>query len=262
VVNFFDNTYAAGLSFYIASRFSTAAWLLFVAILTPLIRPTLLYHAIMTILSSVLWIASIHIAYPSNLGLIFVAVCIDLFGTNSVIPLLRILRAKYPSINIYDKFFNYLPGINIEHRVERTGAFVSLVFGYSVIRILFQSKADFPLNDFLGKGILALIQAFVFNWIYFEIDAWGVHVHAIRRHWVTTFTWSVAHLPFAVSFILAASTLSELVIAHDSANTNTEWLGEGYEAASKGEIEPSLRWFYCGGLGVAVGTSFASIRCY
>ena len=67
---------------------------------------------------------------------------------------------------------------------ERTNAFVTLVFGYSVVALLFQNKAAYGINAyvliifqvnlliqsrFFGKAILGLIQAFSFNWLYFEI---------------------------------------------------------------------------------------------
>ena len=67
---------------------------------------------------------------------------------------------------------------------ERTNAFVTLVFGYSVVALLFQNKAAYGINAyvihpissdcltqkrFFGKAVLGLIQAFSFNWLYFEI---------------------------------------------------------------------------------------------
>ena len=48
-------------------------------------------------------------------------------------------------------------------------AFVTLVFGYTVVAILYQSTTN-GIDTFFGKAILGLIQAFCFDWIYFEID--------------------------------------------------------------------------------------------
>ena len=36
--------------------------------------------------------------------------------------------------------------LNIEHKIERTNAFVTLVFGYSVVTMLFQNKAEYGIN--------------------------------------------------------------------------------------------------------------------
>lgn len=88
--------------------------------------------------------------------------------------------------------------------------------------------------------------------IYFEIDAYMVHVHAIRRHWLSSTVWSSAHLPFIMGYVLAASTLSQLVLAHDCSDTNPEDLGENYQGRSEPEVAKALRWFYCGGLGIAL----------
>jgi len=69
-----------------------------------------------------------------------------------------------------DKIYEFYPAINIEHKTERTNAFVTLVFGYSVVAIIYQNAASFGLNAFFGKAVLGLLQAFCFNWIYFELD--------------------------------------------------------------------------------------------
>ncbi len=55
-----------------------------------------------------------------------------------------------------------------------------------------------------------------------------------------------------MGYVLAASTLSRLVLAHDCADADPETLGEEYEAVSEAAVGQALRWFYCGGLGVAL----------
>lgn len=61
-----------------------------------------------------------------------------------------------------------------------------------------------------------------------------------------------AHLPFLLGYSLSAAALSRLVVAHDCQNANYEDLTEMYSAKSEEEISDGLRWFYCGGLGVAL----------
>lgn len=55
-----------------------------------------------------------------------------------------------------------------------------------------------------------------------------------------------------MGYILAASTLSQLVLAHDTPDADEHDLGHHYEDRSVGEIPVALRWFYCGGLGTAL----------
>lgn len=82
--------------------------------------------------------------------------------------------------------FDFYLAINIEHRVERNSAFVSLVFGYSVFEILYQNRFfSATTNANFGKACLLLIQAFAFKWMYFEIDLAHLHVHAILRHFIS-----------------------------------------------------------------------------
>jgi hypothetical protein len=54
-----------------------------------------------------------------------------------------------------------------------------------------------------------------------------------------------------LGFVLASGAAKSLVIAHDAPNTDVEGLSESYAEESR-EIDAGLRWFFCGGLGVAL----------
>ena len=64
--------------------------------------------------------------------------------------------------------------------------------------------------------------------------------------------WGSVHLPFIMSFVLAAGSLSKLVVATDYVDTDIEDLTEFYQAKSEHEMPIGLRWFYCAGLGIAL----------
>ena len=64
--------------------------------------------------------------------------------------------------------------------------------------------------------------------------------------------WMTAHLPFIMGYILAAASLSRLVLATDCRDANAEDLTEAYISNSQKEVPTGLRWFYCGGLGTAL----------
>jgi Bacterial low temperature requirement A protein (LtrA) len=175
------NTYTQLVGWYIASRLFVAVHYAFTGLLLPLIRGNMISQAILIVIPTALWIASIHVEMPSRLGLIFTAIVADLFGSMVMVGLFRYARFHQTHFAIWlMKWFDFFPAHNIEHKVERTNAFVSLVFGYSVVGVLFQNQG-FGLNAILGKAILGLIQAFIFNWLYFEVDGANIHVHAIRR---------------------------------------------------------------------------------
>lgn len=96
--------------------------------------------------------------------------------------------------------------------------------------------------------MLSVVQAFAIMWLYFDIDGWAVHSHAIRRSWSSAILWVIAHLPLSGAFILSSSTLSDLVLAHDTPNSDPKELASAYKARSVEELEQPMRWFYCGGL--------------
>ena len=177
----------------------------------------------------------------------------DLFGVVSLIMIKRWLEKSHTKFcDKYVHWFDFFPAMNIEHKTERTNAFVTLVFGYSVVALLYQNSGSIGVNAFFGKAVLGLIQAFAFNQIYFEIDAWNLHTHAIRRHFVSSMVWITAHLPFIMAYVLAGAALSRLVLITDCANSNIEDLTEAYFAKSEHEISTGLRYFYCCGLGIAL----------
>ena len=246
----FDTTYTVMVAFYLAERLYAGCYFFLCSFLLPTVKGTLIYHVFLILFSAALWIGSVHMSYPHYLPLICIALVLDMFGWLMLIWIMRCVKRS--ESEFYHKYFDFWPAINIEHRTERNNAFVSLVFGYSVLTILYQNRSSIGINAFFGKGILGLLQAFTFNWIYFEIDHYNLHVHAIRRHWFSSSIWMSAQVPFIMGYVLAAATLSQLVLAHDCGDANLDTLGEDYVSRSPASISRGVRWYYCGGLGVAL----------
>ncbi|KAG8893810.1 hypothetical protein FRB99_001697, partial [Tulasnella sp. 403] len=253
IMGAFDATYSQLIAFYLATRLFAAAVTTWMGYLIPQVRPALLYEVSVILLSSALWIGSIFVDEPRRQALIWIAIIWDVFGSAFLIFVRYYAKSIHPRLHdVMMKYFDYFPAINIEHKTERTGAFVTLVFGYSVVGLLYQNRASFGINAFFGKAVLGLIQAFCFNWMYFDIDASHHHLHAIRRHMFSAMIWLAAHLPFTMSFTLAGAALSRLVVAHDTENTSVESLTEVFQERSEEHLADALRWFYCGGLSVSL----------
>ncbi|KAF2006176.1 hypothetical protein P154DRAFT_615533 [Amniculicola lignicola CBS 123094] len=247
------STYTALVAFYLAARVFGCVSLFWYAWEIPMVRPAMIAHGSMALVPAALWIGSIHVEGAARQGLIWPAMALDTFGSSILIMFIRPgawMGKKY--VDWAKKTFEFFPGMNIEHRIERTGAFVTLVFGASVLGLLYQSGKEFGINAFFGKAVLGLIQAFTFNWIYFEIDSFNLHTHAIRRHVFTALTWMSIHLPFIMSFVLSASALAFLVRAHDCPDAPVDTLYESYIPRSEEHITDGLRWFYCAGLSIAL----------
>jgi low temperature requirement protein LtrA len=177
------DTYSMLISFYLAARLFMGGYYFTLAWVIPMVRAMMLVHVGLTIIPAAMWIASIYIDMPQRLAIIWVAIFIELCGAMFVVLIVRGSKAiSKPLGEWVDRVFEFYPAVNIEHKVERTNAFVTLVFGYSVVAIIYQNAASFGLNAFFGKAALGLVQAFIFNWIYFELDGADLYSHAIRRN--------------------------------------------------------------------------------
>jgi hypothetical protein len=202
------DTYSQLVGFFLAARLFMGIHALYIAYMLPLVKAMMISQVLLTVAAAALWVASIHVEMPARLGLTFTTLAVDLFGNSIHAILFRYGRSHISSLaNWISRIFDFYPAINIEHKVKRTNAFVSLVFGYSVVGVLFQN-AGYGLNAFLGKAILGLVQALVFHWLYFEVDGSNIDTHAIRRHVHSSFLWQNAHLTFVMAYILASAALS------------------------------------------------------
>ncbi|KAF3941666.1 hypothetical protein ABW19_dt0206078 [Dactylella cylindrospora] len=246
-------TWTQMIAFYLTARLFYAAVLVFGGILLPMVKATMYGNAITIVIPAAIWIGSIYVEEPNRQALIWIAIFLDLALPSILVMGLRgvpFIPKKW-SQKIQD-LFEFYPALNIEHKTERTGAFVSLVFGYSVVALLYQNANSFGMNAFLGKALLGLTQAYCFNLIYFDIDASWHAMHAIRRKVWSATLWLNAHLLFVLSFVLGGAGLSKLVLAHDLPGSDPHDLFHVYEERSFEHVEDALRWFYCGGLSVAL----------
>lgn len=180
-----NDTYVQLAGYYITARLFMSIWAGLNACLVPMIRGAMVSQILHYLVGVALWIGSTQVSYPSNLGLIITALVVDICGSAVYISLFRWARSHdSPAANRLDRFFEFYPATNIEHKVERTNAFVCLVIGYGVVGVFYQNQG-YGLNAFLGKAVLGLTQGYIFNWLYFDVDNGQLHVHAIRRHPVT-----------------------------------------------------------------------------
>lgn len=251
MVDAFEHTYTPLVAFYVTARLYLIVSLFWYSYQIPMVRASMIGNGAIALIPVALWIGSIHVEEPSRQGLIWIAIVFDLFGG------FLLIMARMPGIErqlpaSWKERLEFYPGVNIEHRIERTNAFVTLVFGSCVLGILYQSSSAMGVNAFFGKAVLGLVQAFIFNWIYFEIDSFNLHTHAIRRHVWTAMAWYCVHLPFIMSFVLSAGALAVLVRAHDCPNAEVDTLYETFVGRSEDHISQGLVWYYCGGLGVSL----------
>lgn len=156
-----------------------------------------------------------------------------------------------------------LAAYNIEHMVERTAAFVTVVLGESVVSLLFIARpGSIGLSDEYARAVFGLTVAFIINAVYFDAALSRKFVHAIRRHvsfvlrykslppqpatpaprshsadpsppqWLTHILWDTLHFPLCAALILASASLQKMVASQD--------------------VTQAIRWQYGGGIGVTL----------
>ncbi|CAK7223589.1 hypothetical protein SCUCBS95973_005230 [Sporothrix curviconia] len=252
---FLADTYPALAAYYVTARLFMALYCAVTGLLVPLVQGTMFCQAGLAVVGAALWIASIHLDMPVRLACVFVALAFDLFGGSIVVGVFRYAMGHANTRVgrfLMTRVFDFYPAMNIEHKVERTNAFISLVLGYSVVGVLYQNSHGYGVNAFLGKAVMGLVQAFFFNWIYFDIDAENIHVHAIRRRPESAYIWQYAHLLFTLAFILSSAALTRFVVATDCPNAPLDSLTETYQERSTAELSLGLRLYYSTGLGVSL----------
>lgn len=159
-----DTTWTPLVAFYITGRFFQTIYYVWMCFLIPMVRTAMMGFALQTGLPALIWIGSIYVENPQRQALVWIAIVLDTFGNFFVMVFYRMPRFFGTRLKSWsERHFEFYPAMNIEHRIERMGAFVTLVFGYSVIALLYQSKVAFGINAFFGKAVLGLIQAFSFN---------------------------------------------------------------------------------------------------
>ncbi len=178
----YDETFVPLVAFYVCGRWYAAVYFVWMGYLMPIVRNAMFGSGLACFLPGFLWIAAIYVEEPTRLALIWIALPLDIFGPAILVVFERGLSIMPKWLLAWcNRTFEFMPGNNIEHKIERQNAFIGLVFGYSVVALLYQSSVKMPMNAFFGKAVLGMIQAFSFNWMYFEIDTFNMHTHAIRR---------------------------------------------------------------------------------
>jgi len=116
-------------------------------------------------------------------------------------------QEKYYTAPLMD-LLEYYPAVDMEQRTERTSNFITMVLGYIVVNLMYQSAAVMGFNAyetpffafdvrFLGKAGLGLMLAWVLNWLFFDVDNRHVQ-HALTRNFY--YSISTSHLATHISY--------------------------------------------------------------
>lgn len=158
----------------------------------------------------------------------------------------------------------YSTAINIEHEVERHGAFVVIALGEYLYTIVSSSPAQMGFNERTARAICVLVTAYCLCWFYFRGEGSNKAVHALRRSVFSAYGWIYAHIPLILSLIISADAAGALTKSHQLyPYQHTENLKAKSELSDSGSNEEnpnylhSVQLFYAGGLAVALLTMTA-----
>ncbi|KAK0544380.1 hypothetical protein OC844_007470 [Tilletia horrida] len=122
---------------------------------------------------------------------------------------------------------SYIPAASVEHTMERMTLFAILVFGEVILVSHFTAAQEtFGLSAQFLRSALAIGIGFFSIWLLFDADAARVYVHALRRNWFTSISFTTIHLPLFASIILMSSALHK-IMAEDEVPKGYQWYFSG-----------------------------------
>jgi hypothetical protein len=154
--------------FYVTARISIGLLTLLGAFTYPQFRAFHVWNAVVSIVPTSLWIGGLFVPYPLNLmvqwlsflwgRVIHYNLMIDWFPYYMLFLLSSLYgrvmnKPKYVKAPFMD-LMEYYPAVDMEMRVERTGNFITMVFGYIVVNLIYQSSAVVGFNAYIPSFVL------------------------------------------------------------------------------------------------------------
>ncbi|SCU77234.1 LAMI_0A00210g1_1 [Lachancea mirantina] len=144
----------------------------------------------------------------------------------------------------------YSTAVNIEHEVERHGAFVVIALGEYLYTIVASSPAASGFNERTARAISVLVVAYCLSWFYFRGEGSKKAVHALRRSVLSAYCWIYVHIPLMISLIISADAAGALTRSH-SLYANGDLESDSFETERPHYLH-SVQIFYGAGVGVAI----------
>ncbi|SCU79721.1 LANO_0A07294g1_1 [Lachancea nothofagi CBS 11611] len=153
----------------------------------------------------------------------------------------------------------YSTAINIEHEVERHGAFVVIALGEYLYSIVASSPAASGFNERTARAISVLVVAYCLSWFYFKGEGSQKAIHALRRSVLSAYSWIYIHVPLMISLIISADAAGALTKSqHLYAFEEQE---NGVTEEERPNYIHSVQIFYGGGLAIAIMCTCALAFC-
>lgn len=155
--------------------------------------------------------------------------------------------------------------INIEHEVERYGAFVIIALGEYLYEIVASSPAATGFNERTARCVCVLVTAYCILWFYFRGEGSVKAVHALRRSATTAFSWIYLHVPLIIALIISADAAGVLTETHVLYPYDDASAGDSTKENMSSEERPSylhsVQIYYGAALAVALLTLSGLAMC-
>ena len=149
--------------FYVTARLTVGALNIWFVTLFPHFRLFHAWNAFTSILPISLWIGALWVVYPYSVMLQWFSFLFGIFSDTSalmarLVPVLSlvywsfIVRSNYRQEKYYTAplmyIMEYYPAVDMEQRTERTSNFITMVLGYIVVNLIYQSAAVIGFNAY------------------------------------------------------------------------------------------------------------------
>lgn len=230
---------------YIVARLSGAAMIFTYTFFVQEHRLQMRFNSLFIVCTCGVWLSVIWVPVRVKIALAFLCITLET---------LTYSWTFHPSFKKLLKV-EYSTAVNIEHEVERMGAFYTVALGEFLYGIVANAPTEFGFTHNLARAIMTLIIAYCFLWFYFNGEGSEKAVHAIRRSIPTAYLWLYGHIPLFASLLLAADAAGDFT-GSDYESTKKLASSED-DHLSESEIEEanhsySLQFFFTGGLCVAL----------
>jgi low temperature requirement protein LtrA len=220
---------ASATGFYLAAKFCRLFLFFIYGLLLPKFRKALWLNMVSLILISCVYLPIIFITDPGLVVILVVAgISLELSSRFLVASAMQILhgRAKHKGHK------TYMPAYSLPHLMERMTQFTILVVGEAVMNATFIAvSGEFGPQRMYWRACLSVVIPFLLIWLYFDNDSSRTFVHALKRHWFTSITFTHLHFPLCASLILMSSALVKL-IQQEAVEIGYLWFFSGSIATS------------------------------
>ncbi|KAK0547787.1 hypothetical protein OC846_004383 [Tilletia horrida] len=220
----YDSALRCAIAFFLVAKCVRLLLYLIYGALLPKFRKALWLNGLALGLIAAINIPLIFVTTPWLIILLWTAgIAVEIFSRYFIALGLQIMHARQK----HKGQTSYIPAASIEHIMERMVLFTILIIGESILVSNYSATPGlFGISHEFGRSALAITLSFLICWLFFDADAARVFVHALRRNWFTSISFTNLHLPLCASLILMASAMHVLV-TQETADQGYLWYFSG-----------------------------------